>query len=88
MSRTANDTSLIQFDQGKQSGPRIPDNDALVIKALLANYEIERVFIDSGISAEILFGEASDHMQLGDVPSKQWTLPCMASLERLFIQGA
>ncbi|KAL0439294.1 UNVERIFIED_CONTAM: hypothetical protein Slati_2412400 [Sesamum latifolium] len=63
-----NDTPLIQFDQEEHSGPRIPGNDALVITALLANYEIERVFIDWGSSADILFGEAYDQMQLGDAP--------------------
>ncbi|KAL0456210.1 UNVERIFIED_CONTAM: hypothetical protein Slati_0960200 [Sesamum latifolium] len=66
-----NDTPLIQFDQEEHSGPRIPGNDALVITALLANYEIERVFIDSGSSTDILFGEAYDQMRLGDAPSKQ-----------------
>ncbi|KAL0400155.1 UNVERIFIED_CONTAM: hypothetical protein Sradi_2358800 [Sesamum radiatum] len=64
----ANDASLIQLDQKEHSGHRISDNDALVTTALLANYEIERVFIDSGSSADILFGEAFDQMQLGDVP--------------------
>ncbi|KAL0433448.1 UNVERIFIED_CONTAM: hypothetical protein Slati_2679100 [Sesamum latifolium] len=63
----ANDAPLIQFDQEEQNGPGIPGNDALVITALLANYEVERVFIDSGSSADILFGEAYDQMQLGDV---------------------
>ncbi|KAL0361478.1 UNVERIFIED_CONTAM: hypothetical protein Sradi_3832300 [Sesamum radiatum] len=62
------DAPLIQFNQKECSGPRIPGHDALVITALLANYEIERVFIDSGSSADILFGEAYDQMQLGDVP--------------------
>ncbi|KAL0408272.1 UNVERIFIED_CONTAM: hypothetical protein Sradi_1761600 [Sesamum radiatum] len=54
--------------QEERSRPRTLGNDALVITALLANYEIERVFIDSGSSAAILFGEAYDQMQLGDVP--------------------
>ncbi|KAL0373512.1 UNVERIFIED_CONTAM: hypothetical protein Sradi_3266900 [Sesamum radiatum] len=63
----ANDAPLIQFDQEEHSEPRIPGNEALVITALLANYEIERVFIDSGSSADILFGEAYDQMQLEDV---------------------
>ncbi|KAL0386243.1 UNVERIFIED_CONTAM: hypothetical protein Sradi_3018600 [Sesamum radiatum] len=63
----ANEAPLIQFDQEKHSGPGIPGNDASVITALLANYEIERVFIDSDSSADILFGEAYDQMQLGDV---------------------
>ncbi|KAL0409535.1 UNVERIFIED_CONTAM: hypothetical protein Sradi_1887900 [Sesamum radiatum] len=52
------DAPLIQFDQEEQRGPRTTSNDALVITALLANYEIVRVFIDSGSSADILFGEA------------------------------
>ncbi|KAL0420482.1 UNVERIFIED_CONTAM: hypothetical protein Slati_3071100 [Sesamum latifolium] len=64
----ANNAPLIQFDQEERSGPRTSGNDALVITTLLANYEIERVFIDSGSSADILFGEAYDQMQLGDVP--------------------
>ncbi|KAL0448717.1 UNVERIFIED_CONTAM: hypothetical protein Slati_1428100 [Sesamum latifolium] len=64
----ANDAPLIQFNKEEQSGPRIPGNDALVITALLANYEIERIFIDSGSSSDIFFGEAYDQMQLGDAP--------------------
>ncbi|KAL0394780.1 UNVERIFIED_CONTAM: hypothetical protein Slati_4444200 [Sesamum latifolium] len=64
----ANDAPRIQFDQEEQSGERIPSNDALVITALLANYEIKRVFIDSGSSDDILFGEAYDQMRLGDIP--------------------
>ncbi|KAL0292358.1 UNVERIFIED_CONTAM: hypothetical protein Sangu_3255000, partial [Sesamum angustifolium] len=56
------------FGQEERRGPRAQGNDALVITALLANYEIECVFIDSGSSADILFGEAYDQMQLGDVP--------------------
>ncbi|KAL0410723.1 UNVERIFIED_CONTAM: hypothetical protein Slati_3662000 [Sesamum latifolium] len=64
----ADDTPLIQFDQEEWRGPRTHGNDALVITALLANYEIERVIIDSDSSADILFGEAYDQMQLGDVP--------------------
>ncbi|KAL0367666.1 UNVERIFIED_CONTAM: hypothetical protein Sradi_3656700 [Sesamum radiatum] len=63
----AKDTPLIQFGQEEQRGPRTPSNEALVITALLANYEVGRIFIDSGSSADILFGEAYDQMQLGDV---------------------
>ncbi|KAL0458761.1 UNVERIFIED_CONTAM: Transposon Ty3-G Gag-Pol polyprotein [Sesamum latifolium] len=64
----ADDTPLIQFGQEEQHGLKTQGNDALVITALLANYEIGRVFIDSGSSTDILFGEAYDQMQLGDVP--------------------
>ncbi|KAL0343670.1 UNVERIFIED_CONTAM: hypothetical protein Sangu_1254400 [Sesamum angustifolium] len=64
----ANDAPLIQFGQQERCGPRAQRNDAQVITALLANYEIERVFIESGSSTDILFGKAYDQMQLGDVP--------------------
>ncbi|KAL0451512.1 UNVERIFIED_CONTAM: hypothetical protein Slati_1129300 [Sesamum latifolium] len=66
----ANNAPLIQFDPEERGGPRVPGNDALVITALLANYEIERVFISLGNSPDILFGEAYNQMQLGDFPLK------------------
>ncbi|KAL0416411.1 UNVERIFIED_CONTAM: hypothetical protein Slati_3473000 [Sesamum latifolium] len=65
------DTPIIQFGRAERSGSRSAHNDALVITALLANYEVERIFIDSGSSADILFGEAFDQMQLGDTPLEE-----------------
>ncbi|KAL0399980.1 UNVERIFIED_CONTAM: hypothetical protein Sradi_2341300 [Sesamum radiatum] len=64
---TMEDAPLIQFGRAERSGPQTMHNDALVITAILANYEVGRIFRDSGSSADILFGEAYDQMQLGDV---------------------
>ncbi|KAL0367115.1 UNVERIFIED_CONTAM: hypothetical protein Sradi_3601600 [Sesamum radiatum] len=64
---TMEDAPLIQFGRVERPGPKTSYNDALVITALLANYEVGRIFIDSSSSADILFGEAYDQMQLGDV---------------------
>ncbi|KAL0361409.1 UNVERIFIED_CONTAM: hypothetical protein Sradi_3825400 [Sesamum radiatum] len=64
---TLEDTPLIQFGRAEQSGPRASHNDPLVITAVLANYEVGCIFIDSGSFADILFGEAYDQKQLGDV---------------------
>ncbi|KAL0428495.1 UNVERIFIED_CONTAM: hypothetical protein Slati_3024300 [Sesamum latifolium] len=61
------DTPLIQFGRAERSGPRTSHNDALVIIVVFADYEVGRIFIDSGSSADILFGETYDKMQLGDV---------------------
>ncbi|KAL0313192.1 UNVERIFIED_CONTAM: Transposon Ty3-G Gag-Pol polyprotein [Sesamum radiatum] len=58
---------LIQFGRAERSGPRTSHNDALVITAVLADYEVGCIFIDSGSFADILFGEAYDQMQLSDV---------------------
>ncbi|KAL0411875.1 UNVERIFIED_CONTAM: hypothetical protein Slati_3777200 [Sesamum latifolium] len=64
---TMEDAPFIQFGRAERSGPQTMHNVALVITAILANYEVGRIFIDSGNSADILFGEAYDQMQLGDV---------------------
>ncbi|KAL0411906.1 UNVERIFIED_CONTAM: hypothetical protein Slati_3780300 [Sesamum latifolium] len=57
---TMEDAPLIQFGRAERSGPQTMHNDALVITAILANYEVGRIFTDSGSSADILFGEAYD----------------------------
>ncbi|KAL0285741.1 UNVERIFIED_CONTAM: hypothetical protein Scaly_2810400 [Sesamum calycinum] len=54
-----------------ETGPKNSHNDALVITALLANYEVGRIFIDSESSADTLFGEAYDQMKLKDIPLKK-----------------
>ncbi|KAL0437800.1 UNVERIFIED_CONTAM: hypothetical protein Sradi_0487900 [Sesamum radiatum] len=61
------DTPLIQFGRAERSGPRTSRNDAIVITAVLADYEVGRIFIDSGSSADIHFEEAYDQTQLGDI---------------------
>ncbi|KAL0462009.1 UNVERIFIED_CONTAM: hypothetical protein Slati_0088500 [Sesamum latifolium] len=57
----------IQFGRAECSRPQTSHNDALIITAVLADYEVGCIFIDSGSYADILFGEAYDQMQLGDV---------------------
>ncbi|KAL0449592.1 UNVERIFIED_CONTAM: hypothetical protein Slati_1515600 [Sesamum latifolium] len=61
------DTPLIQFGRTERSGPPTAHNDALVITVVLVNYEVGRIFIDSESSADILFGDAYDQKQLGDI---------------------
>lgn len=38
--------------------------DALVIQAMVANYDVRRVFVDSGSSVNVIFQKALDHMNL------------------------
>ncbi|KAL0315319.1 UNVERIFIED_CONTAM: hypothetical protein Sradi_5410100 [Sesamum radiatum] len=61
-------TPPIQFGQAEKSGAETHHNDALLITTLLANNEVGRIFIDSGSSIDILFGEAYDQIQLRDIP--------------------
>ncbi|KAL0320047.1 UNVERIFIED_CONTAM: hypothetical protein Sradi_5266200 [Sesamum radiatum] len=65
------DAPIIQFGRAERPGPQTIHNDALVITAMIANYEVGRIFIDSGSSADILFGEAYDQMQLGDISRRK-----------------
>jgi hypothetical protein len=41
-----------------------PHSDAMVIKANIAGWEINKVLIDSGSSADIIFANAFDQMKL------------------------
>ncbi|KAL0449439.1 UNVERIFIED_CONTAM: hypothetical protein Slati_1500300 [Sesamum latifolium] len=69
------DAPIIQFGRAERSGPQTTHNDALVITATIANYEVRRLFIDSGSSVDIFFGEAYDQMQLGDVSLEKVKTP-------------
>ncbi|KAL0411155.1 UNVERIFIED_CONTAM: hypothetical protein Slati_3705200, partial [Sesamum latifolium] len=64
---TMEDAPIIQFRRAERSGPQTTHNDALVITAMIANYEVGRIFIDSGALQTYFSGEAYDQMQLGDV---------------------
>ncbi|KAL0412121.1 UNVERIFIED_CONTAM: hypothetical protein Slati_3801800 [Sesamum latifolium] len=61
------DAPSSNLDGPSDLGQGLSHNDALVITALLTNYEVGCIFIDSRSSADILFGEAYDQMQLGDI---------------------
>ncbi|XP_075481138.1 uncharacterized protein LOC142521849 [Primulina tabacum] len=45
-------------------GVNLPHNDALVIQARVANYDIMRVFVDSGSSVNVIFKDAVVQMDL------------------------
>ncbi|XP_074569634.1 uncharacterized protein LOC141826287 [Curcuma longa] len=45
-------------------GIKVPHDDALVIRATIANYNVARVFVDMGSSVNIIFKKAFDQMQI------------------------
>ncbi|XP_075503974.1 uncharacterized protein LOC142541301 [Primulina tabacum] len=57
---------MITFGPEDMKGVADPHNDALVIRAMIANYEVARIFVDSGSSVNVLFKEAMDQMDLGE----------------------
>ncbi|XP_073064073.1 uncharacterized protein [Primulina eburnea] len=56
--------AIISFGSEDLKGVNLPHNDALVIQAWVANYDIQRVFVDSGSSVNVIFKDALVQMNL------------------------
>ncbi|XP_073303001.1 uncharacterized protein [Primulina huaijiensis] len=52
------DEPVISFGPEDLRGVSLPHNDALVIQARVANYDVLRVFVDNGSSGNVIFKEA------------------------------
>ena len=57
--------TAITFSDSDLEGCQHPHNDPLVIRAVVANKTIHRVFIDNGSSADIIFASSFDQMGIG-----------------------
>ncbi|XP_073133622.1 uncharacterized protein [Henckelia pumila] len=55
---------IITFGPQDLEGVNLPHNDALLIQARIANYDVRRVFVDSESSVNVLFQEAFEQMDL------------------------
>ncbi|XP_073051281.1 uncharacterized protein [Primulina eburnea] len=58
------DEPVISFGPEDLRGVSLPHNDALVIQARVANYDVLRVFVDNGSSVNVIFKEAIVQMDL------------------------
>ncbi|XP_073037999.1 uncharacterized protein [Primulina eburnea] len=58
------DEPVISFGPEDLRGVSLPHNDALVIQARVANYDVFRVFVDNGSSVNVIFKEALVQMDL------------------------
>ncbi|XP_073151849.1 uncharacterized protein [Henckelia pumila] len=57
----------ISFGLGDLKGvSHATHNDALVVRALIANYDVVRIFVDSGSSVNVLFQETINQMDFGE----------------------
>ncbi|XP_075524561.1 uncharacterized protein LOC142556963 [Primulina tabacum] len=59
---------VISFGPEDLRGVSLPHNDALVIQARVANYDVLRVFVDNGSSVNVIFKEALVQMDLHEYP--------------------
>ncbi|XP_074561589.1 uncharacterized protein LOC141817864 [Curcuma longa] len=55
---------LIHFGPQDLAGVSTPHDDALIIRATIANYNVARVFIDTGNFVSVLYKDAFDKMQI------------------------
>ncbi|XP_075492529.1 uncharacterized protein LOC142530589 [Primulina tabacum] len=62
--RRGRDEPVISFCPEDLRGVSLPHNDALVIQARVANYDVLRIFVDNGISVNVIFKEALVQMDL------------------------
>ncbi|XP_073137061.1 uncharacterized protein [Henckelia pumila] len=62
--RRLDPSPIITFGPGDLEGVCLPHNDALHIRARVANYDVRRVFMDSGSSVNVIFQEAFEQMDL------------------------
>ncbi|XP_073278738.1 uncharacterized protein [Primulina huaijiensis] len=59
--------AVISFGPEDLRGIVAPHNDALVVTAIIANYDVARIFIDNGCSVNILFKSTLDQMKVEGV---------------------
>ena len=57
--------TTITYSDFDMEGCQHPHGDPLVIKAIIANKTIHRVFVDNGCSPNIIFASAFDKMDIG-----------------------
>ncbi|GFZ00949.1 hypothetical protein Acr_14g0005840 [Actinidia rufa] len=59
------DQTPITFSNDDLRGVHLPHDDALVVSAVIANFNVQRILIDNGSSADILFISAFEKMKVG-----------------------
>ncbi|GFS31527.1 hypothetical protein Acr_00g0017880 [Actinidia rufa] len=59
------DQTPITFSNDDLRGLHLPHDDALVVSAIIANFNVQRILIDNGSSADILFILAFKRMKIG-----------------------
>ncbi|GFZ19195.1 hypothetical protein Acr_27g0009340 [Actinidia rufa] len=55
----------ITFNNDDLRGVHLPHDDALVVSTVIANFNVQRILIDNGSSADILFISAFEKMKVG-----------------------
>ncbi|XP_042472500.1 uncharacterized protein LOC122055185 [Zingiber officinale] len=65
----------INFGPRDLEGVKVPHDDALIIRVVIVNYTIHRIFIDTGSSVNILFKKVFDQLQIDHAGLLPMTTP-------------
>ncbi|XP_042426044.1 uncharacterized protein LOC122013897 [Zingiber officinale] len=65
----------ISFGPRDLEGIEVPHDDTLIIRAVIANYTIHRIFIDTGSSVSIIFKKTFDQLQIDRAELLPMTTP-------------
>ncbi|XP_077241626.1 uncharacterized protein LOC143882103 [Tasmannia lanceolata] len=65
-SKKAKTENEISFSDADLDGLMLPHDDALVLTMLVANWELRKILVDNGSSADILYYHAFERMMIGD----------------------
>lgn len=63
-SRSRVEGSMISFGHRDFDDVIVPHNDALVIRSRVSNYEVQKVFVDSGSSVDVIFQKEFSQMDI------------------------
>jgi hypothetical protein len=55
---------VVGFSDEDYAGVSLPHTDALLVSLTIANFQLRRILVDTGSSADILFKSAFDHMRI------------------------
>jgi len=55
---------VVGFSDEDCAGVSLPHTDTLVVSLTIANFQLQRILVDTGSSADILFKSAFDHMSI------------------------
>ena len=66
---------MITFTEEDVRGIQTPHDDAFVVSATIANYDVKRIFVDNGSSTNILFYSTFFRMRLSTDRLKRVSTP-------------
>ena len=66
---------VISFSDSDLTDVQLPHNDPLVVTLRIGNYDVERILIDQGSFAEVMYQDLYTKLGMGEVELSSFTSP-------------